>query len=77
MISTKNGNSRCIACKKTSSFVLNCKCGNNFCSRCILPEKHNCNKLYDFHRVDYERNKETLLKQSINPMASQSEKIFK
>jgi len=38
---------KCNHCKsKIGSVIFNCKCEKQFCSRCRLPESHNC--LFDY-----------------------------
>ena len=50
---------------KVLSFLLICKCGNYFCSKHLLPEIHNCEKLQDFKKLAYERNAEKLFKNAL------------
>lgn len=39
----KNKSSRCPCCKKKLPIItFTCKCGEIFCIKCKLPEKHNC-----------------------------------
>ena len=47
---------RCNKCKKFSNVVFKCKCGHIYCPFHLLPEKHSCDKLYDFHRNAHENN---------------------
>jgi predicted nucleic acid binding AN1-type Zn finger protein len=34
---------KCIKCNKKTIILFPCKCNNTFCSRCRLPEVHDCN----------------------------------
>ena len=42
----------CQKCKKNSLFIFECRCKNNFCSRCKHPEKHNCSFDYKTYAKD-------------------------
>lgn len=52
---------RCQKCNHKTSVPLKCKCGNNYCPKDILPEKHNCSELIIFRRKAYEDNKKMLM----------------
>jgi predicted nucleic acid binding AN1-type Zn finger protein len=56
---------RCYKCKKLSLTLIKCKCGDTFCILHRLPEKHSCNKLYEFGKIAYDRNEELLNKYAI------------
>ena len=58
----------CVICKKYKFLLIECKCGNNYCTYHILPEKHKCEKLFDFHRKDKELNTENLLNCAVKPV---------
>ena len=36
----------CFQCKKSSHVIITCKCGNHFCVKHIVGERHNCNHNY-------------------------------
>jgi len=56
---------RCKKCGKKSSFLLKCKCGNEYCSRDRLPEVHNCTEMEIFRKDSYELNKKAVLAPTI------------
>lgn len=60
---------RCKKCNYKNSFLLRCKCGNEYCTKDILPEIHKCEKMELFRKEAYEKNKKILIE------ASQKEKV--
>jgi hypothetical protein len=60
---------RCKKCNGKRSFLLECKCGNSYCTRDILPEIHNCIEMDKFRKDSYEKNEKNVLS------ASQKEKV--
>lgn len=51
---------RCKHCNCKSSFFIKCNCGNEYCTKHILPEIHNCIELDTFRREAYEKNKKSI-----------------
>jgi len=39
----------CDKCSKIKLLMFDCRCGETFCSKCKMPEKHNCNFDYKEH----------------------------
>ena len=58
---SKQKKPRCFNCRKKLG-ILNykCKCNNNFCSKCRLPETHECN--YDYKTEGRQQLKKRLVK---------------
>lgn len=52
---------KCIKC----TITLDCRCGNKYCSRHILPEIHNCIKMQEFRDIEFNKNKEKILLNAI------------
>ncbi len=52
---------RCKKCNGKRSFVLECKCGNFYCTRDILPELHKCTEMEKFRKDACEKNEKNLL----------------
>jgi predicted nucleic acid binding AN1-type Zn finger protein len=55
---------RCKKCSCKSSFFLKCKCGNEYCTKHILPEIHECIEMGSFRKEAYEKNKKMLIEAS-------------
>lgn len=53
---------RCTRCKFKNSFFIKCKCDNEYCTKCLLPEKHNCKELHSFKKDAFEKNKNMINK---------------
>ena len=53
---------RCKKCNYRSSFLLKCKCGNDYCTKDLLPEIHNCTEMGTFRKEAYDKNKKDLIK---------------
>jgi predicted nucleic acid binding AN1-type Zn finger protein len=53
-------NNRCKKCNRKNSFVLKCKCGNNYCTKDILPEIHECTEMHIFRKEAYDKNDKML-----------------
>lgn len=52
---------RCYFCKKKAFMPNSCKyCGEELCMKCLLPPKHECNK------IDLWRSKDSLTNQLMN-----------
>jgi predicted nucleic acid binding AN1-type Zn finger protein len=66
-VDNKPVDKHCNICRKYSSFLLECKCKNKYCSSHILPEIHKCLKLDEFRQEAFNKNKESLLKNAIGP----------
>lgn len=60
-------NSRCDKCKKKSFVIFNCKCSKHFCAFHRLPEKHNCEQIYEIQRLQHSINEKKLIDNSIKP----------
>lgn len=56
---------RCHKCNKFSLTLIKCKCDETFCILHRLPEKHSCNKLYEFGKIAYDKNEEILNRHAI------------
>jgi hypothetical protein len=55
---------KCKKCNCKSSFLLKCRCGNEYCTRDILPEIHKCTEIESFRKEAYEKNKKNLIEAS-------------
>jgi len=53
---------RCKHCGRTSSFLIDCKCGNSYCTKHQLPELHSCAAMSTFQKDAQEKNEKLLLK---------------
>jgi hypothetical protein len=48
--------SRCMCCKSLKGLKLTCKfCDMNYCTFCLMPEKHKCIKLDDCESIAKQR----------------------
>ncbi len=52
---------RCKKCNRKGSFFLECKCGNFYCTKDILPEIHNCIEMEKFRKDAYDKNEKNIL----------------
>jgi len=52
---------RCKKCNEKRSFLLDCKCGNSYCTKHILPEIHNCIEMEKFKKDAYDKNEKNIL----------------
>jgi len=53
--------SRCKKCNCKSSFLLRCRCGNEYCTKDFLPEIHKCTEMDSFRKDAYNKNKKMLM----------------
>ena len=57
---------RCLNCEKKISLVeslIKCKCDKTYCSKCRIPEVHNCT-------YDYKKNQSSFLEKSLIKVSS-------
>lgn len=52
---------RCNKCFFKKSILLDCKCGNKYCPKDILPEIHKCTEINKFRQEAHEKNKNILM----------------
>ena len=61
---------RCAGCNtKLGLMKFTCKCSNNFCVNCLLPEKHNCT--YNFKKEGkkvIEKNNPAIIQSKVPPI---------
>lgn len=48
-------------CKRKKSFLIKCKCGNEYCTLDQLPEKHECTEIDVFKQEAFEKNKSVVM----------------
>jgi predicted nucleic acid binding AN1-type Zn finger protein len=60
---------RCKKCNYRSSFLLKCRCGNEYCTKDILPEVHKCTEMESFRTEARNKNQKILID------ATQKEKV--
>lgn len=53
---------RCAKCNRKNSFFIRCKCGKEYCTRDLLPEKHNCEAMDAYRKDAFEKNKCSIMK---------------
>lgn len=52
---------KCKKCNGKKSFLLECKCGNIYCTRDILPEIHNCIEIEKLKKDAHDKNEKNIL----------------
>jgi hypothetical protein len=55
----------CFMCKKKSHILQNCRCGNSYCLKHLVPEKHTCSynfKLYTSKDYSYVTSENRIVK---------------